>query len=127
MHWALARAAVGGPDHVQAPVWLGYLWAGMVLLVVVVGIWLLIWSARGWDFGEGDGDGGGDDGGGGGGPSPSPGPSPEGDPDWWPEFERALAAYTSARLSGTGGPVGPSRAGSEGDRRDRADPPGASA
>lgn len=79
----------------------------IVLGFIVACACLMIWVAY---RSPGEDDDGRDDyqgGGGGRGPWP-PRPSPEGEPDWWPEFERQLTAYlrrgdAGQRLSSRGG------------------------
>jgi hypothetical protein len=66
----------------------------LLLLAVVVAVLNARGTSRAPDGGD-DGDGGGDDGG----SMPRvpphhpPGPPDTGEPDWWPEFERAFADY----------------------------------
>jgi hypothetical protein len=90
---------MSGPGA-AAPPWLGYASAALVLAVTLTGIWLLVWSARLANPG-GDDDTERSGGPGGRGPeTPSPpAPRPDGDPDWWPEFERAFAAYVASRAT----------------------------
>ena len=99
-------AAVAGEGRAGVSPLLGYLSFLLVVAITCAGIWLLVRTARRTDAGEddrGDGEerGGGPDGGGGGMP-PGPRPRPDGDPDWWPEFERAFAAHVSARVTRSG-------------------------
>jgi hypothetical protein len=44
----------------------------------------------------------GGEGGGGNDRLPRPPDAPAGEPDWWPEFERAFAAHVAARSQGVG-------------------------
>jgi hypothetical protein len=92
-----------GEGRAQLSPLLGYASFMLVVVVCSVGVWLLVRTARqpgsgDDDPGDGEERGGGPDGGGGGTP-PGPRPRPEGDPDWWPEFERAFAAHVKARLT----------------------------
>ena len=69
-----------------------------VLAIMLAFVALMVWAA--WSD-QGDDDEGGDDrrgGGDGGHPEPWP-PHPEGEPLWWPEFERQFARYTRERES----------------------------
>ena len=92
MSLALQRNAhVAGP-----PSWVMLSIAGFALLAcLIAGVLLLVWSARHWqprDDGDDDESGGthrAD--------PPAPITPPDGDPVWWPEFERQLAAYVAAR------------------------------
>lgn len=93
-------AAIEGHGRVRISPMLGYLSILLVLVVTCLGIWLLLRTATHWGSSDDDGGdaGGGGTGGGGGSPSPR-GPQPDGEPDWWPEFERAFAAHVNARLT----------------------------
>lgn len=67
-----------------------------VLAIIVAFVALMVWASRN---DRGDDEGGGDErrgGGGGGHPEPRP-PQPEGEPEWWPEFERQFAGHVKAR------------------------------
>lgn len=81
--------AVAGP-----PAWVAVAVLGAtVLAFVLAAAWVMSWSS--WDGQRGD-DGDGEDGGGGRRPDP-PAPSrpPDGEPVWWPEFEREFAAHVA--------------------------------
>ena len=72
---------------------------GVVPAVVVLGfvcsaVWLAIWSVRGSEL-HGDRADDGDEG-------VRWEWSPDGEPEWWPEFERQFAAYVKSRLTGPG-------------------------
>jgi hypothetical protein len=103
-HPMVGLAALDGTPRPELSPLLGYASFMLVVVITLVGIWLLVRVASSpSDSGEDDGGdggerGGGPDGGGGGTP-PGPGPRPEGDPDWWPEFERAFAAHVNGRLT----------------------------
>jgi hypothetical protein len=105
-HSGLVFAALNGEARPELSPLLGYASFLLVVVITLVGIWLLVRVASQSDSGDDDGGdggerGGGPDGGGGGTP-PGPGPRPDGDPDWWPEFERAFAAHVSTRLTRSG-------------------------
>lgn len=96
---AVLAAAVQGSTQLREPVWFGYASVLLVLVVTIAGVWLLVRLVR-WDPGDDDGGGGG--GGGGGGDTPPPrAPLPDGEPDWWPEFERAFADHVNALMRGS--------------------------
>ncbi len=64
--------------------------AGAVL--AMMGVAAITFTALRPGYGDGNDDGGFDD------DEPPPAPEgPEGEPAWWPDFERELAAYTSER------------------------------
>lgn len=94
------------PAHASGPpAWVSFTVVGLILLgCLIAGAWCAVCSVREWqrrgDAGHDEGDG--DDGGGGGGrrrkPPPPVGPR-DGDPVWWPEFEREFAAYVANRLT----------------------------
>jgi hypothetical protein len=91
----VAQSAPGIP-----PGWLDYVAPVLLLLAFfVAGLALLVWVASQGAFGDDDSDE--EDGGGGwGGSDPGPpAPRPDAEPEWWPEFERAFAAYASSRLA----------------------------
>ncbi len=97
---ALQRNAhVAGPSS-----WVVLSVVGATLLVcLIAGVCLLVWSAHHWQpRDDSDDDGGGglhrDD-------PPPPITPPSGDPVWWPEFERQFAAYVAARAAAPAGRV----------------------
>lgn len=82
--------------------WVAYaVIAALMFVFLAVVLWACISIVRQWEPHGDDRD----DGDGGGGqprdpPSP-PGPG-NGDPDWWPEFERQFAAYASRQTTRVG-------------------------
>ena len=99
----LLFAVVPGEGRPQLSPLLGYASFMLVVTITCLGVWLLVRTARRADTGGDDGgdgeESGGGPGGGGGGTPRGPGPRPDGDPDWWPEFERSFAAHVNARLT----------------------------
>jgi hypothetical protein len=67
-----------------------------VLAIMLAFVALMIWAARS-DRGDDDEGGDGRRGGGGGGHREPRPPHPEGEPLWWPEFERQFERYTRER------------------------------
>ncbi len=93
---AMSQALPGGAPVAGPPAWVLLTIAGVAFLAcLIAGVWLVAWSARQWpprDDAD-DEDGGGtprDD-------PPSPITPSDGDPVWWPDFERQFAAYVAAR------------------------------
>ncbi len=84
--------------HGRLTPWLGYVSVLLVILVTLLGIWLLVRTALQSGPGDDDEQGGGSGGGGPRTPAP-PTSGPDGDPDWWPEFERAFEAHEASRLA----------------------------
>lgn len=79
-----------------------------VLALMLAIVALMVWAGR---SGQGDDDGEGDDRRGGGPPGhpePRP-PHPEGEPLWWPEFERQFARYAKEREEASRRALSPAR------------------
>jgi hypothetical protein len=100
MRLAAAPLALRHLGYPAGPVgWVTYATlAAFLVAYLAAAVWFFTWSARWWPPGDDDAD----EGGGGGGLRREP-PSPigptDGDPAWWPEFERQFAAYVADRMS----------------------------
>jgi hypothetical protein len=89
---ALAHAAWSSAHGRSAAInWVSVIWvivASVTITFGVVGAVAGLWRPRRGPSDDDDGDFGG-----GGGPGPDLPRGPEGDPAWWPEFERQFAAH----------------------------------
>jgi hypothetical protein len=94
----LAVTSIGA--HGLGSPWFGYASIALVLMITIAGIWVLVHVARHEGSGDDDDSDRGEDPGGGGPGVPSPpSPRPDGDPDWWPEFERAFASHVASLVT----------------------------
>jgi hypothetical protein len=95
--WTVSGMLAAAPLLMELPT------VATVLIGWLGGVWCVaaLWSALAMmNADSGDGRAGWDDDGGGGGSGPnddSDGDGPDGEPSWWPEFERELRAWDRAR------------------------------
>jgi hypothetical protein len=95
-----ALRGMGSTAHLAGPTgWVAYVPVVSLLAFAASCVVFAWWSVRRSDGGADDPDDG-ETGGGGWGRGPTPTcPRPDGEPDWWPEFERQFAAYVGDRRS----------------------------